>query len=73
MAFLGLCLQVTIIEKLVLGYESSLKSCRMFSESGECFWFVAIKCFFYHLIVYLMVSSTFSGQIVEPGNSRDKF
>lgn len=28
--------QVTIIEELVVGYETSLKSCRMFNANGEC-------------------------------------
>lgn len=31
--------QVTIIEELVLGYETCLKCCRMFNENGECFSF----------------------------------
>lgn len=29
-------MQVTVIEELVVGYETCLKSCRMFSENGEC-------------------------------------
>lgn len=30
--------QVTIIEELVVGYETTLKSCRMFNANGECVW-----------------------------------
>lgn len=35
---LTLCLltQVSIIEELVVGYEASLKSCRMYNENGKC-------------------------------------
>lgn len=41
-----LFVKVSIIEDLVVGYESSLKSCRMFSEKGEYFCLLSSSLFF---------------------------
>lgn len=50
--FFFLFVKVSIIEELVVGYESSLKSCRMFTEKGEYFCLLSLNLFFFVVVLF---------------------
>lgn len=43
-------MQVSIIEELVVGFETSLNSCRMFNQNGKCDFDIGIAAISNHVL-----------------------